>query len=284
MNIYVIQVMNGLGNGMIYFLVAVGFSIMFGIMHFMNVAHGSLYMLGAYVGYAVATATGSLWVAIVAAPLGLAILAWAGQAGLRRLQALTPVYQILATIGVAMIIGEIVIMVWGDVGKHLAAPQMLRGTLALGGFAYPRYRLFVIGFSALLALILWLLLERTNFGAILRAGTESPDMVSLLGIDIERVFAITLALGVGLAALAGVLAAPMRGLEPSMADDALATAFAVVVIGGMGSFGGALAAALLVGLVQSLMTLVWSAGADIAIFVAMSLVILTRPRGLFGGA
>lgn len=284
MNIYALQLMNGVGNGMIYFLIAVGFSIMFGMMHFMNVAHGSLYMLGAYVGYAIAEASGSLWLAILAAPLGLALAAWIGQKGLRRLQLLTPVYQILATIGLAMIIGEVVIMVWGDVGKHVATPPILRGTVWLGSFAYPRYRLFVIGFSALLSLVLWLLLERTNFGAILRAGTESPAMVSLLGIDIERVFAVTLALGVGLAALAGVLAAPMRGLEPGMGEDALATAFAVVVIGGMGSFGGALVAALLVGLVQSLMTLVWSAGADIAIFVAMSIVILTRPRGLLGRA
>jgi branched-chain amino acid transport system permease protein len=284
MNIYIIQLMNGLGNGMIYFLIAVGFSIMFGIMHFMNVAHGSLYMLGAYVGYAIATATESLWLAIVLAPLVMGFVAWLGQAGVRKLQALTPVYQILATIGLAMIIGEAVTLVWSDVGKHLAAPAVLRGIVQYAGFFYPRYRLFVIGFSAVLALVLWLLLERTNFGAILRAGTESEAMVSLLGIDIDRVFAITFALGVALAALAGVLAAPMRGLDPSMGNDALATAFAVVVIGGMGSFGGALLAALMVGLVQSMMTLVWSAGADIAIFVAMSLVILARPRGLLGRA
>jgi branched-chain amino acid transport system permease protein len=151
-----------------------------------------------------------------------------------------------------------------------------------GSFIYPKYRLFVIAFTAVLALGLWWLLEGTRLGSVVRAGSESTEMVSLLGINVFSVFSLVFALGAGTAALAGALAAPIRGVEPFMGVEALAIAFVVVVVGGMGSFVGALAGGLLVGILQSLMTTLWPAGAQLMIYVAMALVLLLRPHGLLG--
>ncbi|MGH7071230.1 MAG: branched-chain amino acid ABC transporter permease [Acetobacteraceae bacterium] len=272
-----------MGIGMIYFLRAVGLSIIFGIMNFVNFAHGAFYLLGAYLCYAIAGATGNFWVALALAPLLVGCGGWLGERYfLNRLYRAPHMFQILVTLGLALAIQETVVIIWGPIGKHIATPELFRGVVFLGNFAYPKYRLFVIGFSALLALALWLLLERTTFGAILRAGTESTEMVSLLGIDVFRIFSLTFALGAWLAGLAGVLASPIRGAEPFMGPDALAIAFVVVVIGGMGSFTGALAGGLLIGVVQSVMSSLWSEGANLMIYVAMALVILLLPRGLLG--
>ena len=285
MTLYLIQVCNGVGIGMIYFLIAVGLSIIFGIMNFVNFAHGAFYLLGAYLCYTLVAATGSFWVALLTAPLLVGVGGWLGERYvLSRLYGAPQMFQILVTLGLALVIQELVVIIWGPIGEHVGAPDALRGVLIVGNFAYPKYRLFVIGLTAALALGLWLLLERTTYGAILRAGTESTEMVSLLGIDVFRIFSLTFALGAFLAGLAGVLAAPIRGADPFMGPEALAIAFVVVVIGGMGSFAGALAAGLLVGIVQSVMSSLWSEGANLMIYVAMALVILLRPRGLLGRA
>lgn len=285
MSLYLIQICNGIGIGMIYFLLAVGLSIIFGIMGFVNFAHGAFYLLGAYLCYAVAVATGNFWLALVIAPVLVGAGGWLGERYLlHHLYRAPHMYQILVTLGVALVIQEIVVMIWSPVGKNIATPELLQGVLVYGSFAYPKYRLFVIAFSALLACALWLLLERTTYGAILRAGTESTEMVSLLGIDVFRIFSLTFALGAFLAGLAGVLAAPIHGAEPFMGPDALAVAFVVVVIGGMGSFSGALVGGLLIGIVQSVMSSLWSEGANLMIYVAMALVILLLPRGLLGRA
>jgi branched-chain amino acid transport system permease protein len=182
------------------------------------------------------------------------------------------------------VIQELVISVWGTVGTSVAVPQALRGVIFLGGFPYPKYRIFIVVFTGILALLVWLLLERTKYGAILRAGSESTQMVSMLGIDIYRVFSATFALGALLAGIAGVLSAPLRGTDPFMSGEALAIGFVIVVIGGLGRFEGALIGSILVGVVQSVMSSVWSEGANIMIYVAMGLVILFWPRGLFGRA
>ena len=175
-------------------------------------------------------------------------------------------------------------MIWGPVGKSVAVPELLRGVLVVGDFVYPYYRLFLIVFSALVGFGLWLLLERTRFGALVRAGSESTETVSLLGTNIFRLFSMTFALGAGLAGVAGVLFAPLRGAQPFVGPEILGVAFVVVVIGGMGSFGGALVGGLLVGVVQSLMTTLWPQGASLMIYGAMAVVILVRPYGLFGRA
>lgn len=284
LNIVLVQLLNGIGTGMIYFLFAVGLSIVFGIMHFLNLAHGALYMLGAYVAWAIAQWSGSFWLGLAGAPLVLGLGGYALKDGVRKLQQLPTVYQILTTIGVGLVIQELVIIQWDTIGKTQAVPELLEGFVAMGDLLYPKYRLFVVGVGALVALGLWLFLERTKFGAVLRAGTESEQMVSLLGIDIAKVFAYSFALGAALAAIAGALAAPIRGIEPFMSIEAIATAFVVVVIGGIGNFTGAFFAALLVGVVQSLVSTFWSEGASMSGYILMALIILLRPRGLMGRA
>ena len=285
MSLYLIQLINGLGIGMIYFMISVGLSIIFGTMNFVNFAHGAFYLLGAYLCYAVVAATGSFWLALAVAPPAMALTGWfAERYLLSRLYHAPHQYQILVTLGLALVIQEGVMLVWGAIGQNVATPVLLQGVVVFGSFVYPKYRLFVIGFTALLTFVLWLALERTRYGAILRAGTESTEMVALLGIDIFRMFSFTFALGAYLAGLAGGLTAPISGADPFMGPGALSVAFVVVVIGGIGSFSGALAGGLLIGVVLSAMSSLWSEGANIMIYVAMALVILVRPRGLLGRA
>lgn len=285
LNLYLFQILNGLGLGMIYFLISVGLTIIFGLLNFVNFAHGAFFMLGCYLCYALLAATGQFWLALIVGPLAVAALAWATEKVLiRRVYHLPHTFHILITVGVALILQEAAIIVWGPIGKSIPMPDALQGVVAMGKFFYPKYRLFLIFFSAAIGFLLWLLLERTRFGALVRAGSESTEMVSLLGADIYKLFSFTFALGVGLAGLAGVLSGPIRGAHPFLGPEVLGIAFVVVVIGGMGSFGGALVGGLLIGLVQSLMTTIWPEGASLMIYGAMAAVILLRPYGLFGRA
>ncbi|WP_114946337.1 branched-chain amino acid ABC transporter permease [Microvirga calopogonii] len=283
--IYLFQVVNGIGLGMLYFLLAVGLSIIFGLLHFVNFAHGAFYLLGAYLVYDMTERGLNFWAALLVAPIivgGLAALT--ESVLLRRIYHLPHTFHILVTVGLALMVQELVIILWGPVGGNVSTPDALSGVVILGDFIYPQYRLFVIGLTLVLAIGLWWLLEGTRLGAVVRAGSESTDMVSLLGIDILRVNTAVFALGAGLAGLAGALAAPIRGVEPFMGVEALGIAFVVVVIGGMGSYTGALIAGLLVGIVQSVMTTLWPEGARLMIYLGMGLVILTMPRGLLGRA
>ena len=285
LNVYLFQTLNGLGLGMIYFLISVGLTLIFGLLNFVNFAHGAFFLLGSYLCYTTVTLTGNFWLSLLVAPLVVGLLAWLLERSLiRRIYHLPHTFQILVTLGIALIIHAASIMLWGPVGKSVPTPDLLRGIVRLGNFAYPQYRLFLIGFAALVAVALWLLLERTRFGALVRAGSESTETVSLLGTNIFRLFSITFALGVALAGLAGVLSAPLRGANPFLGPEILGVAFVVVVIGGMGSFGGALAAGLMVGVVQSLMASLWPQGSSLMIYAAMAVVILLRPYGLFGRA
>ncbi|GGB53823.1 branched-chain amino acid ABC transporter permease [Tistrella bauzanensis] len=285
LNVYLFQILNGLGLGMIYFLISVGLTIIFGLLNFVNFAHGAFFLVGAYVCYTAVSLTGNFWLALVAGPLVVGAIAWVTERALiKRVYHLPHTFQILITLGIALIIQESAIMIWGPVGKSVPVPEMLRGVVRFGNFAYPEYRLFMIAFAAVIGLALWLLLERTRFGALVRAGSENPEQVALLGTNIYRLFSLTFALGVALAGIAGVLSAPIRGAHPFIGAEVLGIAFVVVVIGGMGSFTGALVGSLLVGLVQSLMTSLWPQGASLMIYGAMAAVILWRPYGLFGRA
>lgn len=285
MNLYLFQALNGIGLGMIYFLISVGLTIIFGLLNFVNFAHGAFYLLGAYLSYTSVVVTGNYWAALIISPIMIALIAWGCERTLiKRVYHLPHTYQILVTLGVALIIQELCVFIWGPIGKHISPPESLKGVFQLGNFLYPQYRLFVIGFAAVVAILVWLLLDKTKFGALVRAGSEDAEMVSLLGTHTHRLFSITFALGVGLAGLAGVLAAPIRGIHPFVGPEILGIAFVVVVIGGMGSFTGALVGGLLVGLVQSLMTTIWPQGASLMIYGAMAFVILLRPYGLFGRA
>ena len=283
MNVYLLQVVNGIGVGMLYFLLAVGLSIIFGLLRFVNFAHGAFYLLGAYFCYQAVAWGLNFWLALIVVPLAVAVLAWlAERTLLRRVYDRPHEFHILITVGVALVLQEVVILIWGPLGDNVATPASLQGVVMWGGFIYPKYRLFVIAFTAVFALLLWWLLEGTRLGSAVRAGSESAEMVSLLGINVFRVFGLVFALGAGTAALAGALAAPIRGVDPFMGLEALGVAFVIVVVGGMGSFAGALVGGLLIGIVQSVMSTLWPEGARLMIYVAMAAVLLLRPHGLLG--
>jgi branched-chain amino acid transport system permease protein len=283
MSIYLLQIVNGIGIGMLYFLMAVGLSIVFGLLGFVNFAHGAFFLLGAYLSFHLIAIGMDFWWTLLLAPLGVGLFAWlAEKTLLRHIYQLPHEFHIVFTVGLALVLQEAVITQWGALEHSIAVPQALQGVFILGNFVYPMYRLFVIGFTVAMALLLWWLLEGTRLGAIVRAGSESTEMVVLLGVNITRIFSLVFALGAVTAGLAGVLAAPIRGVEPFMGVEALGIAFVAVVIGGMGSFWGALAGGLLVGIVQSLMSTVWPEGARLMIYVAMAAVMLLRPNGLVG--
>ncbi|WP_313303331.1 branched-chain amino acid ABC transporter permease [Diaphorobacter sp.] len=285
MSIYLLQTINGVGIGMLYFLLAVGLSIVFGLLRFVNFAHGTFYLLGAYFCYQMTRWGMSFWLSLVVVPIVVGALGWITEKLiLRHVYAKPHEFHILVTVGLALIVQEVVIMIWGPLGDSVAVPDMLNGVVMWGSFIYPKYRLFVIGFTAVLAVIIWWVLEGTRLGSAVRAGSESTEMVSLLGMNVFGIFSLVFALGVGTAALAGVLAAPIRGVSPFMGVEALAVAFVVVVVGGLGSFSGALVGGLLIGIVQSLMSTIWPEGASLMIYVAMAAVLLLRPNGLLGRA
>ncbi len=284
MQLLVSQLMNGIGLGMIYFLVAVGLTLIFGVMRFVNFAHGAFYLLGAYAtltisewgsGFAFSVIAGVVIVMVLAFVLEILVLA--------RIYELPPYFHILSTFGITLMVEEAVRMIWTAAPQRVPTPEMFRGLSYIGPFFYPNYRLVVIGIAGLCAFALWLFLEKSRYGATIRAGAEQREVVLLLGIDIKRLFTFNFVLGAGLAALAGALVSPIRGVDPNMGVEALAIAFVVCVVGGLGSFRGALAAALLIGILQSLATSFWGAGASLVAYLVMALVLLVRPKGLFTG-
>ncbi len=282
-NLLLAQVLNGIGVGMIYFLIAVGLTVIFGIMNFVNFAHGAFYMVGAYAVFTLIRLTGSFWAGLLVAPIVVGLLAWVLERSLlERLYAMDHMFHIILTLGLALVLGELSIIFWGPGPQNIGPPAGLGGVTSIGPLAYPDYRLFVIAVTAAVAVGFGIVLERTRLGAIIRAGTESIDMVSALGIDIRTVFSLTFATGAALAAMGGALAAPIRGVNPFMGDEVLGLAFVVVVVGGMGSFTGALVAALLTGIVQSLTIMFWPLGGNVVIYLLMALILLLRNAGLMG--
>jgi branched-chain amino acid transport system permease protein len=281
--LFLFQLINGVGLGMIYFLLSAGLTLIFGLMRFVNFAHGGLYMLAAYVAFALSQSGMSFWMAILIGPLAAAAAALlAERILLRHTYRLSHEAQILITFASALLIQEGAIMIFGPLAHNVPVPPQLSGIIQLGQFVYPSYRLAIVGIAAVVAVVVWMLVDRTRFGSILRAGSERPQMVGLLGINVERAFSLTFALGAALAGLAGVLASPLRGVDPFMSVEALGIAFVVVVIGGLGTLAGALAGGLLIGMVQSMMGVLWPGGAQFMIYASMAVVLMLRPAGLFG--
>lgn len=277
------QLFNGVGVGLVYFLIAVGLTLIFGVQHFVNFAHGGFFLLGAYLAYAMTAQGVNFWVALLVAPPAVALLGFVVERlFLQRLYKVDHMYQIVGTFALLLIIREVVIIIWGPFTQTVTAPVALQGVLEIGPVVYPLYRVFVVCLAGVLAVVLWLLLERTRFGSYLRAGAESNETSSALGINVNRIFWMTFALGVGLAALGGVLASPMRGITPTTGEEILGLAFVVVVVGGMGSFHGAFLAALLIGVVQSVTIGLWPSVGSVVVYLLMALVLLVRTEGLFG--
>jgi branched-chain amino acid transport system permease protein len=277
-----IEILNGVVLGVIYALVAAGLTLIFGMLDIPNFAHGAFYALGAYVAYTAMMHAG-FPLALLAAPLAVGVVGIVLDAlFIRKLARAGHTYQILFTLGLVMIVQEAIVLIWGPDPLSVDVPHGLGGGIALGVISFPYYRLFLVAIAALLIALVWLVLERTKLGAIIRAGIEDPEMVDAIGYDVQRLFTIVFGIGVALAAIAGALVLPLRGGQPAMGNELNAISFVVVVIGGLGSFAGAVVGGILVGLVQSLMTLVFPAADEVAIFVAMAVVLLVRPQGLFG--
>ncbi len=280
-----LQLFTGFALGSVFVLLAIGLSLIFGMLTVVNFAHGAFYMVGAYVGVAVLRAGGSFWLALVVVPLavgvaGLAIERWL----VRPLYGRGIDYPILLTFGLAYMLVDVVRMVFGVEGIPFDTPEALQGAVDIGVGYFPRYRLFVIVATAVILFGLWLFIERSTLGLVIRAGARDAEILRILGVDIGRVWLMVFGLGTGLAALAGLLAAPMRSVTPEMGVPVLVEAFVVTVVGGMGSLKGAVYAGLLVGVVASMTSLVFPEMASVSMFAIMALVLLVRPQGLLGRA
>jgi branched-chain amino acid transport system permease protein len=277
------QVFTGLVLGGIFVLLAIGLSLIFGLMTVVNFAHGSLYMLGAYFGFMLLGLTRTFWVALVLAPLLVGTFGLLVERFLiRPLYGRSPDDPLLLTFGLSLVMVEAVRLIWGKIGLTLDPPRALAGAVDLGFTHFPIYRLFVIGITALALIGLWLFLEKTNVGLIIRAGSRDPLMVRALGFDLSRIWLLVFGIGTGLAGLAGILAGPMRGVYAEMGVTMVIESFVVVVVGGMGSLVGAVVAGLIMGQVVSLTTFFAPALAEIMVFIVMAVVLLVRPSGLFG--
>jgi branched-chain amino acid transport system permease protein len=279
------QVFTGLVLGMIYVLLAVGLSLIFGLMTVVNFAHGALYMLGAYFGVFLLGYTKNFWVALIVAPLMVGALGLLMERFLiRRLYGRSPDDPLLLTFGLSLILVEGVKVFWGKIGLTLDPPRGLAGAVDLGFMIFPAYRLFLVAVIAVVLIALYFFLVRTNIGLIIRAGSRDPLMVRALGIDLGRVWLVVFGIGTALAGLAGILAGPMRGAYAEMGVTMVIESFVVIVVGGMGSLLGAVVAGLLIGQVVGLTTLFVPKAAEIMVFVVMAVVLLVRPSGLFGEA
>ena len=277
------QIFTGLVLGGILVLLATGLSLIFGLMAVVNFSHGSLYMLGAYFGFFLLAFTKNFWIALIGAPLLVGIFGLLMERFLvRPLYGRSPDDPLLLTFGLSLVLVEVVKVIWGRVGLTLDPPSALAGSVDLGFMVFPTYRLFILAVTAVALLGLWLFLERTNVGLIVRAGTRDPLMVRALGFDLGRIWFLIFGLGVGMAGLAGILAGPLRGVYAEMGFEMIIECFVVVVVGGMGSLVGAIVAGLLIGEIVSLTTLFFPTASELVIFVVMALVLLVRPSGLFG--
>ena len=273
---------NGIVLGAIYVLLAIGLSIIFGMIGIVNLTHGILYMLGAYATVTLAPYIG-FFPNLIVSPLLVALLGMAVEAAfLRRIYTGDPALGLLFTFGLAMFLEQLVRAVWGPQGIPFQIPEVLRGAIAAGPVIYSKYRYFIGLCSILVIAGLWLFLEKTQYGMIIRAGSRDPDMVRMLGISLKPVFTAVFGLGVALAAVSGVLASPLAGVEPAMGTNTGTFAFVVVVIGGLGSFWGSVIAGFMVGEVESFCILFWPPMADASKFALMIAVLLLRPRGLLG--
>ncbi|HYM02858.1 MAG TPA: branched-chain amino acid ABC transporter permease [Stellaceae bacterium] len=275
------QLLNGLQFAMLLFLLAVGLSIVFGLMNFINLAHGTLYMVGAFVGFAAAARFGSFWAALIAGPAAAALIGAIFYALLlRRMQSESPMKQVLVTFGLIFVGIDTVRLIWGEYAQTLAAPAGLDRSVHFFGQVYPAYRLFIIALGLSLALALYLGLERTKLGAIVRAGVDDRVMAASLGIDVGRAFFTVFCIGCALAGLAGVVAAPVLEIYPGMDMAILIPTLIVVVVGGPGRLSGAFLGALLIGMAETFGAVLIPEFSSFLIYAVMALVLLLRPSGL----
>lgn len=282
-----VQVMSGLSVGMFLFLVSVGMSLIFGVTRIVNLAHGAFYMVGAYLMVTLVETLpeGALgfWVALLVAPLGVAALGGVVEMSLlRRIYHRDPLMQLILTFGLILVIGTLVLLVWGPDNKSVARPDALAGSVRVFGQPFPSYYLLVLGLAPAVAVGLWFIFYRTRWGMLIRAATVDREMLGALGVNVALLYTQVFVFGSWLAGVAGALSAPTVAVALGMDGDVLTTAFVVVVIGGLGSFAGSFISALLVGLLQSFGILIFPAVSIVLLFAIMAVVLIVRPWGLLG--
>jgi len=281
------QVMAGLANGMLLFLVAAGLSLIFGVCRIINFAHGAFFMLGAYVAYTMVSATSNsvqmFIVALLTSTIGIMAFGMAFEfLFLRRIYRSPQAFQLLVTFGLVLVLGDAAKLIWGRDENSIAVPEHLEGFVRPFGVSFPVYRLFLIGVGVAICVAFWAFLYRMRWGTLVRAAAADREMLQTLGVKVDRLFTIVFGLGSGLAGLAGGLAAPIVSIGPGLHAQVLIDAFAVVVIGGMGSFPGAFAGALLLGQANAFGVLAFPALAIVVPFIVMTVLLIVRPWGLLG--
>jgi branched-subunit amino acid ABC-type transport system permease component len=283
MEALLVQLLNALVYGVLLFMLSVGLSLVLGLMNVVSLTHGSFFMLGAYLGWAILEQTGSFWLALLLAPLPVVLIGGLIEIGfLRPLYKRGHLHQVLMTFGFTFVFADLVKIAWGTDVHSLKPPAILAGVVPMLGGVFPTYRLFLIGFGLVLVVVLWLLIDRSRLGAMVRASVDSAPIAEGMGVNVSRLFSLVFALGAGLAALAGVVAAPILGVAPGMDVDVLIPAFIVIVIGGMGNLRSAFVGSMLVGAADTFGKAYVPQASLFLIYLVVVLVLLVRPQGLVG--
>ena len=281
---WISQAFNGLSYGALLFLLASGLSLIFGVMRVVNLAHGSYFMLGGYVGLSVVWRTGSYVAALLCGALALALIGMGMERLFHRRLPGQTLGQVLMTIGFALIFQDLALLIWGGDPYTIPVPPMLQGVLSVGALRFPRYRIFIIVVAAIVGAALWLALDRPRTGAIIRAAVDDAEMAAGVGIKVPRVSLAVFALGAALAALGGVIGGGFLGVYPGADFEVLPYAFVVVIVGGLGSLPGAMVGSLLVGLLDNFGKALFPELSYFTLFAPMALILALRPTGLFGRA
>jgi len=283
LNAWVLQALNGISMGALLFLLASGFTLTFGLGRVVNLAHGAFYLLGGYLGLTVLRVSGSFWLALLAGGAAIVVVSWACDRFLIRRTRDNELGQVLLTVGIAYVLGDVCLSVWGGNPLRLPPPAFAAGPIDLpGGIVYPRYRFLLIVFGAIIAAVLWVFYTRTQLGALVRAGVDDREMVDALGVDVDRLFALVFGLAAFLAGMSGVAGGAFLTLYPGAEWDILAYALVVVIVGGLGSLGGAMVGSLIVGLLDAYGRWLLPEFSYFMLFGPMALLLFVRPTGLFG--
>jgi branched-chain amino acid transport system permease protein len=282
MTFWVIQTLNSLALGGVLFTLAAGFSLIFGLMRIANLAHGAYFMLGAYVGWQVLETSQNFGLAMLAATLAACALGAVVERWILRRLSGNALSQVLATLGVAFVVADFSLWVWGGDPRPVSGPAFLSGAVWLFGFAFPLYRVAIVAFSLILAALLWLLLEKTRVGLMIRASVDDMQMARGIGIPSSRLFTLVFCIGTALAGLGGILAAPILSVYPGMDTDMLPLALVVVILGGVGSLLGAFVGSFVIGFIYTYGQVLLPDLAYIVLFLPMVIILAARPRGLFG--
>ena len=278
---WLLQFLNAMQYSMLLFLLSIGLTVIFGLMHFVNLAHASLYMLGAYFGISVSALTGQFWLAFILSPIIVTLIgAILYHTLIDRMRAAGPMNQVLVTFGLIFVILDLVRLGWGDIALGLDAPDALAHTVSFWGISYPAYRLFIIALGLTIMISMWVVLARTQIGAMIRASVENADMAASLGIHVGRLFFVVFCFGCALAGLAGVAAAPIFSATTTMGITILIPTLIVVVIGGLGSLEGTIAGSLIIGFLETFGAVLLPSLSAVLTYILLAVILVLRPQGL----